>query len=51
MAGLEKIGAFALTEPDTGPTRSSSRPPPEREGNEWVINGRKRWPGNAVWCD
>jgi alkylation response protein AidB-like acyl-CoA dehydrogenase len=22
-----------------------------QEGNEWVINGRKRWPGNAVWCD
>ena len=22
-----------------------------REGNEWIINGRKRWPGNAVWCD
>src|SRR5262249_38837164 len=23
----------------------------ERHGDEWVINGRKRWPGNAVWCD
>jgi glutaryl-CoA dehydrogenase len=22
-----------------------------REGPNWVINGRKRWPGNAVWCD
>ena len=22
-----------------------------RDGSEWVINGRKRWPGNAVWCD
>ena len=23
----------------------------ERQGDEWVLNGRKRWPGNAVWCD
>jgi hypothetical protein len=28
MARLERIGAFALTSPITGPTRSSSRPPP-----------------------
>ena len=28
MARMEKIGAFALTEPDHGPTRSRLRPPP-----------------------
>jgi glutaryl-CoA dehydrogenase len=22
-----------------------------RDGSEWVLNGRKRWIGNAVWCD
>jgi len=51
MAKLEKIGAFALTEPDHGSDSVALEATARREGNEWVINGRKRWPGNAVWCD
>jgi glutaryl-CoA dehydrogenase len=51
MARLEKIGAFALSEPDHGSDSVSLETTARREGNEWVINGRKRWPGNAVWCD
>src|SRR5208282_5576874 len=51
MARLEKIGAFALTEPDHGSDSVGLETTARREGNEWVINGRKRWPGNAVWCD
>lgn len=51
MARLEKIGAFALTEPDHGSDSVALEATARREGNEWVINGRKRWPGNAVWCD
>jgi glutaryl-CoA dehydrogenase len=51
MAKLEKIGAFALTEPDHGSDSVALEAAAKREGNEWVINGRKRWPGNAVWCD
>jgi glutaryl-CoA dehydrogenase len=51
MARLEKIGAFALTEPDHGSDAVILESSAKREGNEWVINGRKRWPGNAVWCD
>jgi glutaryl-CoA dehydrogenase len=51
MAKLEKIGAFALTEPDHGSDSVALEATAKREGNEWVINGRKRWPGNAVWCD
>src|SRR6516225_6874545 len=23
----------------------------KREGDSWVINGQKRWIGNAPWCD
>ena len=23
----------------------------QKTSNEWVLNGRKRWPGNAGWCD
>ena len=51
MARLEKIGAFALTEPDHGSDSVSMEATAERQGNEWIINGRKRWPGNATWCD
>ena len=51
MARFEKVGAFALTEPDHGSDSVALEATARREGNEWVINGRKRWPGNAVWCD
>jgi len=51
MARLEKIGAFALTEPEHGSDAVILEATAERRGDEWVLNGRKRWPGNAVWCD
>ena len=51
MARLEKIGAFALSEPDHGSDSVALETSARREGNEWIIDGRKRWPGNAVWCD
>jgi glutaryl-CoA dehydrogenase len=51
MARLEKIGAFALTEPEHGSDAVILEATAERDGSEWVLNGRKRWPGNAVWCD
>ena len=51
MARLEKTGAFALTEPEHGSDAVILEATARREGGEWVINGSKRWPGNAVWCD
>jgi len=51
MARFEKVGAFALTEPDHGSDSVALETTAKREGDEWAINGRKRWPGNAVWCD
>ena len=51
MARMEKIGAFALTEPEHGSDAVILEATCQRDGNEWVLNGRKRWPGNAVWCD
>ena len=51
MAKLQKIGAFALTEPEHGSDAVILEATCQRDGNEWVLNGRKRWPGNAVWCD
>jgi len=51
MARLDKIGAFALTEPEHGSDAVVLEATAQRHGDEWVLNGRKRWPGNAVWCD
>lgn len=51
MAAMKRIGAFALTEPDHGSDSIALEATCRREGDTWVINGRKRWPGNAVWCD
>ncbi|MCX6498081.1 MAG: acyl-CoA dehydrogenase family protein [Arthrobacter sp.] len=49
---LKKIGAFGLTEPlggsdVAGGTRTTAR----REGNSWILNGAKRWIGNATFSD
>ena len=51
MARLETIGAFALTEPEHGSDAVALETTTRRDGAGWVMNGRKRWPGNAVWCD
>jgi alkylation response protein AidB-like acyl-CoA dehydrogenase len=51
MARLETIGAFALTEPDHGSDAVALETTARRGGESWVISGRERWPGNAVWCD
>lgn len=51
MATMEQIGAFALTEPDHGSDSVALGATARRDGDGWVLNGRKRWPGNATWCD
>ena len=52
MARLEKIGAFALTEPDVGSAASSSlKATCKRNGDLWTINGQKKWIGNATFAD
>jgi alkylation response protein AidB-like acyl-CoA dehydrogenase len=52
MARWEKIGCFALTEPLVGSgTSGGMTTTAKREGNTWVLNGQKRWIGNAPWCD
>ena len=49
---LRKIGAFGLTEPlggsdVAGGTRTTAR----RDGDRWILNGAKRWIGNATFSD
>lgn len=52
MQRAEKIGAFALTEPDVGSAAARGlTTTAERRGDGWVLNGRKRWIGNATFAD
>ncbi|WP_300604831.1 acyl-CoA dehydrogenase family protein [Trebonia sp.] len=52
MARLEKIGAFGLTEPDVGSgVAGGLTTTARREGDEWVIDGQKKWIGNATFAD
>jgi glutaryl-CoA dehydrogenase len=51
MARLEKIGAFGLTEPSVGSDAAHIRATARREGDTYVLNGAKRWIGNATFAD
>ncbi|MET3948230.1 glutaryl-CoA dehydrogenase [Arthrobacter sp. UYCu512] len=51
MATLDKIGAFALTEPDHGSDSVALETSARRDGDSYIINGRKRWIGNASMAD
>lgn len=52
LASCEVTGAFALTEPLSGSDSSQGlRTTATREGDEWVLNGEKRWIGNATFSD
>ncbi len=51
MARMESLGAFALTEPDHGSDSVSLETLARREGDEYVIDGAKRWIGNGTVAD
>jgi glutaryl-CoA dehydrogenase len=51
MARLEAIGAFALTEPDHGWDSVALETTARRDGDEYVLDGRKRWIGNGTIAD
>jgi glutaryl-CoA dehydrogenase len=51
MARLEKLGAFALTEPQHGSDSIALETSARLEGDEWVINGAKKWIGNGTLAD
>ncbi len=51
MARLEKIGAFGLTEARHGSDVVALETTARREGDEYVIEGEKRWIGNATFAD
>jgi glutaryl-CoA dehydrogenase len=52
MARLDTIGSFGLTEPDVGSGASRGlTTTARRDGDEWVLNGQKKWIGNATFAD
>src|SRR6266699_2210134 len=52
MARLEKIGAFGLTEPEVGSGAAGGlTTTARRDGDEWVLDGQKKWIGNATFAD
>ncbi|GAA2185458.1 MULTISPECIES: acyl-CoA dehydrogenase family protein [Leucobacter] len=48
MGRGEAIGFFGLTEPQGGSDPNTMLTTARREGDEWVLNGKKRWIGLAT---
>jgi glutaryl-CoA dehydrogenase len=52
LASGEIVGAFGLTEPLSGSDAAQGlRTTATRTGDTWVLNGAKRWIGNATFSD
>jgi glutaryl-CoA dehydrogenase len=52
LASGEVIGAFGLTEPTSGSDSAQGlQTVATRDGDNWVLNGSKRWIGNATFSD
>jgi glutaryl-CoA dehydrogenase len=51
MATMDKLGAFALTEPDHGSDSVALETSARRDRGGWVLNGRKRWIGLGTVAD
>ena len=52
MMRFEKIGSFGLTEPLVGSATSGGMMTTcRRDGDSWVLNGEKKWIGNATFAD
>jgi glutaryl-CoA dehydrogenase len=51
MARFDKLGAFALTEPDHGSDSVALETTAREDGDVYVINGAKRWIGNGTVAD
>ncbi|MFW5748009.1 MAG: acyl-CoA dehydrogenase family protein [Chloroflexota bacterium] len=51
MMTLERIGAFGLTEPEVGSNAVQVKTTARKDGSGYILNGAKRWIGNASIAD
>jgi glutaryl-CoA dehydrogenase len=51
LAKLDAVGAFALTEPAHGSDSVALETTARRDGDDWVLDGTKRWIGNGSIAD
>lgn len=52
LMAFKTIGSFGLTEPLVGSATSGGMMTNcRREGDEWVLNGEKKWIGNSTFAD
>src|SRR5829696_8640346 len=52
MARMELIGAFGLTEPESGSDVARGlRTKARRDGDTWILDGQKKWIGNGSFAD
>lgn len=51
MVRMEKLGAFGLTEPERGSDAAHVQTTARRVGEQYVLNGQKRWIGNGTIAD
>jgi len=52
MRRFELLGAFGLTEPNVGSGAAGGLETTcRRDGDDWVLNGQKKWIGNATFAD
>ena len=51
LASGQKLGSYALTEPGVGSDPAALQTRAERRGDVWVLNGEKRFIGNAGLSD
>ena len=51
LAAGTAIGCFGLTEPDFGSNPGGMLTTAKRDGDDWILNGRKMWITNGTGCD
>ena len=51
LSTAEWIGAWALTEPNTGSDAGNMKCTAVKDGNDWIINGTKSWITHGKSCD
>ncbi|MBF6328188.1 acyl-CoA dehydrogenase family protein [Nocardia transvalensis] len=51
MAAGEALGCFGSTEPRGGSEVAAMQTYARRDGSDWILNGHKKWIGNAALAD